>query len=363
MQRLKFTVTNQSSSENRTIKQITTKINFLDETSKLEVHSVDAENTATVYSNITEDEILNTVNTEVNVIYQSIEKYTVIFKNWDGSIISEKNDYLEGDALIVPENPTREDDEKYTYTFDSWDKELEMTVTSNKEYTAVFTATPIENPKKNYLEINDYCNQVGNDITTNQSLVILPDGLTMLNQDTPIVEGESNDNINYMVCDFTCDLSGFGDEYKDSDTSVRLGFSSTQDTLDGVYGNVYTVEFRVEDMRMMLEEIRMKIMDGEMEDIPFVTIYDSYGKTLSEVMITDDLNNISDLEIAKAVVPNDGTTVNDHDFEYYGFYKDRLAEGPVYIKFAVPLNIQTSWIESVGPALPIKNFLGVSLEK
>ena len=74
MQRLKFTVTNQNDSENRNIKQIATKINFLDETSKLEVHSVDAENTATVYSNITEDEILNIVNTEVNIIYKSEQK-------------------------------------------------------------------------------------------------------------------------------------------------------------------------------------------------------------------------------------------------------------------------------------------------
>ena len=63
-------------------------------------------------------------------------EYTVIFKDYDGRIIS-SNNYHYGDSIIVPENPTRETDLVGTYSFKSWDNEV-VNCAGNVTYTAIY---------------------------------------------------------------------------------------------------------------------------------------------------------------------------------------------------------------------------------
>ncbi len=69
-------------------------------------------------------------------------EYTVIFKDWNGDVISSEI-YHFGDAVIIPENPTRKADSVYTYTFKDWGKTVTDCV-GDAEYTAVYKATYIE---------------------------------------------------------------------------------------------------------------------------------------------------------------------------------------------------------------------------
>ncbi len=65
--------------------------------------------------------------------------YTVVFKNWNGDVLSNKT-YHYGDKVTVPSDPSRVADNTYTYTFAGWDKEI-VDCAGGAEYTAVFTAT------------------------------------------------------------------------------------------------------------------------------------------------------------------------------------------------------------------------------
>ena len=63
--------------------------------------------------------------------------YNVVFKNWDGKVLSSKH-YNPGDKVTVPSNPSRSRDETYEYIFTGWDKPVEETCTASVVYTAVF---------------------------------------------------------------------------------------------------------------------------------------------------------------------------------------------------------------------------------
>ena len=71
-------------------------------------------------------------------VAEDAEVYTVLFKNWDGTVISEKT-YGYGDEVEIPANPERPDDEGFTYTFTGWDREVDTTCTGNAVYTAVYS--------------------------------------------------------------------------------------------------------------------------------------------------------------------------------------------------------------------------------
>ena len=84
----------------------------------------------------------NTLVTENITLYAvyNINKYTVTFKNYDGSTLQEET--LEYRALpkYKGEAPKREKTKEYTYTFKGWDKEI-TEVTNNQEYIATYTET------------------------------------------------------------------------------------------------------------------------------------------------------------------------------------------------------------------------------
>ena len=64
--------------------------------------------------------------------------YTVTFKNWDGTILSQST-YHYGDTIIPPEAPARAADSTYAYIFTGWDTELvcagDMVITA--EYKSI----------------------------------------------------------------------------------------------------------------------------------------------------------------------------------------------------------------------------------
>ncbi len=64
--------------------------------------------------------------------------YTIVFKNYDGSVFATKT-YHYGDAITAPDDiPEKPEDDMYTYTFEGWDAELGA-CDGDGEYTAVFT--------------------------------------------------------------------------------------------------------------------------------------------------------------------------------------------------------------------------------
>ena len=82
------------------------------------------------------------VNCEGNATYiatytPNYIDYTVIFKNYDGTVLSNKT-YHYGDTVIVPGTPTKPEDDKYTYAFVGWDSSV-VICSGNKTYTATFT--------------------------------------------------------------------------------------------------------------------------------------------------------------------------------------------------------------------------------
>ena len=91
----------------------------------------------------------NTLVTENITIYAvyNINKYTVTFKNYDGSTLQEETLEYRTLPKYKGEAPTREKTKEYTYTFKGWDKEI-TEVTDNEIYIATYTET-----KNNYTVI------------------------------------------------------------------------------------------------------------------------------------------------------------------------------------------------------------------
>ena len=67
---------------------------------------------------------------------KSVNSYTVTFKDWDGTVLSEQAvEY--GSAAEAPEAPTREGDENRAYTFSGWDVEF-TSITGDLTVNAVY---------------------------------------------------------------------------------------------------------------------------------------------------------------------------------------------------------------------------------
>lgn len=86
----------------------------------------------------------NTPITEDKTLYAKwVRAYNVVFKDYDGTVISEKA-YEEGtqaEDIEIPADPERAEDDDYVYAFAGWDPEI-TDVTSDAEYTATYSQTP-----------------------------------------------------------------------------------------------------------------------------------------------------------------------------------------------------------------------------
>jgi len=69
-------------------------------------------------------------------------RYTVEFKDGDTTLSSEE--YKWGDSIVIPETPTKPSDERYSYTFTGWGKEVSEVCRGNATYIAEYNKTPIE---------------------------------------------------------------------------------------------------------------------------------------------------------------------------------------------------------------------------
>ena len=67
--------------------------------------------------------------------------YTVVFKNWDGTVLSTKT-YHYGDKVSAPANPTRPNDSGFEYTFAGWDQAV-VNCGGNAVYTATYSSKSI----------------------------------------------------------------------------------------------------------------------------------------------------------------------------------------------------------------------------
>lgn len=73
------------------------------------------------------------------VFTSTLNKYTITFQNWDGSVLEAKQwDY--GTLPSYEGTPTRPADAQYTYTFSGWDKSINA-VTGDEIYTAVYNGS------------------------------------------------------------------------------------------------------------------------------------------------------------------------------------------------------------------------------
>ncbi len=82
-----------------------------------------------------------TADLTVTATYE-INKYTVTFKDWNGTVLKEETvEY--GKGATAPADPTREADENNTYTFKGWDVDF-SNVTADLTVTAQYDATPVE---------------------------------------------------------------------------------------------------------------------------------------------------------------------------------------------------------------------------
>ena len=74
------------------------------------------------------------------VFAQTVNQYTVTFKNWDGSVLQSTSVAYGDMPNYTGAVPTKPATAQYTYTFSGWDKEI-ASVTGNVVYTAQFEET------------------------------------------------------------------------------------------------------------------------------------------------------------------------------------------------------------------------------
>ncbi len=108
------------------------------------------------FSTITEDiTITATYSNSKNM-------YTYKFLDEDGTVLKEETvEY--GTNIVAPNNPSKDSDENYEYTFTGWDKEF-STITENITITAIYEKTPIV---KEFQSLDDkVISFLGDSITT-----------------------------------------------------------------------------------------------------------------------------------------------------------------------------------------------------
>ena len=111
----------------------------------------DGDNTYTyVFNGWDKDIVVVNGNAEYIAQFDSVYiEYTVIFKNYDGTVLS-SNKYHYGDKVVALSTPIKETDNQYTYTFAGWDKEITDCV-GNETYTATYSSAEVKDSRNESL--------------------------------------------------------------------------------------------------------------------------------------------------------------------------------------------------------------------
>ena len=96
----------------------------------------------TIYQRYEENDYYNAGQTSEALSVSTLTNYTVVFKNWDGTILSTET-YQYGDTVIVPADPIKAADRIASYTFTGWDKPV-VDCAGDATYTATYKPTYIE---------------------------------------------------------------------------------------------------------------------------------------------------------------------------------------------------------------------------
>lgn len=81
---------------------------------------------------------------KIEITWGELELYTVVWKNYDGSVLETDEKTAKGDMPSYDgATPTKPEDDTYTYTFSGWSPEVSA-VTGDVEYTAQFSREEIE---------------------------------------------------------------------------------------------------------------------------------------------------------------------------------------------------------------------------
>ena len=87
--------------------------------------------------------IANVTETKAVTVESTINKYTVTFKDEDGTVLLAAAEYDYGTSaadIAKPADPTKNATQQYTYTFNGWDQEI-ADVTDDVVYTATYSST------------------------------------------------------------------------------------------------------------------------------------------------------------------------------------------------------------------------------
>ena len=105
-------------------------------------------------TNVGANTITVTFEEKIATFDVEIIKAKVVFQLEDGTILSEK-EYLFGDAIELPADPTKPTDSNGYYIFSGWDKEIAETCDGNAVYTAVFEVHQITGDCNNDGKVDD----------------------------------------------------------------------------------------------------------------------------------------------------------------------------------------------------------------
>ena len=86
----------------------------------------------------------DTTITAIFNIVPVVEQYTIVFKNYDGTVLDSAK-WNAGETPVCPVTPTRPADEDNTYTFSGWSPAI-VPAAADAVYTATYEATPVTPP-------------------------------------------------------------------------------------------------------------------------------------------------------------------------------------------------------------------------
>jgi len=188
--------------------------------------------------------------------------YTVIFKNENGDVLSSTT-YHYGDAVTVPNNPTKAKDVEYTYTFAGWDKEI-IPVSGDVTYTATYNKT-----------LNKYTVTFENEDGTVLSSSIYDYGSTVTEPETPTKTKD---------VEYTYIFAGWDKEVTTVEGNVTYTATYNK-TL-----NKYTVTFKNEDGTVLSEEeyeygtsVTLPSNPTKAKDVEYTYIFAGWDKEVTTV--------------------------------------------------------------------------------